>query len=81
MTINITQTASIDLPKVPDHVRLAGSKKATIDVAALTDESVESLCSEWTVKFRENVESRRKARAADGPSDIPRLGGESEGVE
>ena len=73
VSIEITQTAKIDVPKVPDYVRLVGSKKATVDVAALTDESVDSLINEWGMEFRKNVENRRG-------KDVPvagKLGGES----
>ena len=76
MTIEITRTAEINIPPVPDHVRKVGTQKATVDVASLTDESVDSLINIWGVQFRENVESRRAARGAKDPET---LGGEVSG--
>lgn len=63
---------AIQLPDMPDRLKLTGLRKASlddaiasgdgymIDVATLDDNAVESLCTQWAQKFKAHVQSRKQ---------------------
>lgn len=64
---------AIQLPEMPDKLKLTGLRKASlddaiasgegymIDVATLDDSAVESLCAQWAQKFKTHVQARRES--------------------
>lgn len=63
---------AIQLPDMPDRLKLTGLRKASlddaiasgdgymIDVATLDDNAVESLCAQWAQKFKAHVQARKQ---------------------
>ena len=67
----ISITFAIQLPDMPDKLKLIGLKKSnlddaiaagdsyTVDVATLDENAVDALCAQWAAKFKAYVETRR----------------------
>lgn len=63
---------AIQLPDMPDRLKLTGLRKSSlddaiasgdgymIDVATLDDNAVESLCAQWAQKFKAHVQARKQ---------------------
>lgn len=69
----ISITFAIQLPEMPNQLKLVGLKKSnledalasgdsyTVDVATLDENAVDALCSQWAEKFKAHVQARRNA--------------------
>jgi len=68
----ISITFAIQLPEMPNQLKLVGLKKSnlddaiasgdsyTVDVATLDETAVEALCAQWAEKFKAHVQSRKQ---------------------
>jgi hypothetical protein len=69
----ISISFAIQLPEMPNQLKLVGLKKSnleealasgdsyTVDVATLDENAVDALCAQWAEKFKAHVQSRRNA--------------------
>lgn len=63
---------AVQLPEMPDKLKLVGLRKSnlddaiaagdsyTVDVATLDDNAVDALCAEWVEKFKAHVQARKQ---------------------
>jgi len=68
----ISISFAIQLPEMPNQLKLVGLKKSdlddaiasgdsyTVDVATLDETAVEALCAQWAEKFKAHVQSRKQ---------------------
>lgn len=69
----ISITFAVQLPEMPNQLKLVGLKRTdlddaiasgegyTVDVATLDDKAVETLCVQWAQKFKAHVQARKLA--------------------
>lgn len=69
----ISISFAIQLPEMPNQLKLVGLKKSnledalasgdsyTVDVATLDENAVDALCAQWAEKFKAHVQARRNA--------------------
>lgn len=67
MATKITVKAEIEIPRLPNYVKLAGFGDDTkLDVADISDESLASLGEAWTAALLVHARERRALRARSG---------------
>ena len=69
----ISISFAIQLPEMPNQLKLVGLRKSnledalasgdsyTVDVATLDENAVDALCAQWAEKFKAHVQARRNA--------------------
>jgi len=69
----ISISFAIQLPEMPNQLKLVGLKKSnleealasgdsyTVDVATLDENAVDALCAQWAERFKAHVQARRNA--------------------